>query len=119
MASFNSGESRSRFPSTMNFTPFFMKVSNSPFIDFIIRVMSPMTSASGRPQFSSEKAKSERYFTPHSTEASVTARTLSTPSKWPKMRSLPLSRAQRPLPSIIMDTCTGTFEGLSIIQPGF
>ena len=75
-----------------------------------IKPIKVFTSSAGRPQFSSEKAKSERYLTPFSTAASTQARTLSTPLAWPYTLSLPLSFAHLPFPSIMMETCVGTFS---------
>ena len=38
---------------------------------------------------------------------STTARTDALPRRWPSVRLLPLSLAQRPLPSMMMATCLG------------
>ena len=60
MAPFRVSESLKRLPSTTNRTRFFMKVSNSSTMDLNISFMRASTSLSGLPQFSSEKANSDR-----------------------------------------------------------
>ena len=47
---------------------------------------------------------------PSSDAASVIRRTVFTPSTWPDERSNPREVAQRPLPSMIMATCSGSLE---------
>ena len=104
---FRESERRPLLPRTTNLTSFFISVGSSSFIALTISSIRVWTSSSGRPQFSSEKANSERYFTPSSTAASVHARTLSTPAACPNTRSLPRSPAHRPFPSMIIDTWHG------------
>jgi hypothetical protein len=72
--------------------------------------MSSFTSASGRLQFSQEKAKSVRRFRPRSFAARTTVRTASTPLRWPSARGSPRRVAQRPLPSMMMATWPGSLE---------
>ena len=83
IAALSPSESRARFPRTTKRTPLSISVPTSFRIDCIIRPIRASTSLPGRFQFSSENAKSERYSTPASTAASVQARTLSTPLRWP------------------------------------
>ena len=56
MAAFRFSDRRARFPSTIKRTLLSMKVLNSFFMDWNISSIRAITSASGRFQFSSEKA---------------------------------------------------------------
>src|SRR6266542_3075970 len=49
--------------------------------------------------------------TPASAQAIVMRRTFSVPAWWPARRGSPRRFAQRPLPSMMMPTCTGTVSG--------
>src|SRR5690554_4108035 len=69
--------------------------------------ISALTSASGRRQFSLEKANSVRVWIPRSAARRITARTASTPAWWPRTPDRPRARAQRLLPSMMMATCCG------------
>ena len=80
IAALRLSDSLALLPRTMSLTPFFISFGTSSRMDFIIISIRKPTSFSGLPQFSSEKAKSERYRTPVSTAASVHALTLSIPS---------------------------------------
>src|SRR5688500_6751535 len=76
------------------------------------------TSCAGRFQFSVEKAKSVSWSRPIAAPWRVTARTLSTPCLWPRMRARPRLWAQRPLPSMMIATCRappGFFEASDAI----
>ena len=86
-------------------TLFFIKISSSSELN--TKPMRADTSSSGLFQFSVEKVYSVRYLTPNRTHSDVIRRTVSTPAWCPKLRSLPRSAAQRPLPSIMMATCVG------------
>src|ERR1700733_7384209 len=44
---------------------------------------------------------------PSSEAARTTRRNASTPRRWPSARGKPLAAAQRPLPSMMMATCSG------------
>ena len=68
---------------------------------------SPLTSASGRRQFSVEKAQMVRISMPNSTLASRTGRMFSVPARCPASRGRPRALAQRPFPSMIMAICLG------------
>src|ERR1041385_3724918 len=65
-------------------------------------------SVAGRCQFSSENANSVSTSTPASMAPSTTSRTAFIPARCPRGRGRLRSRAQRPLPSMIMATCRGT-----------
>ena len=71
------------------------------------RFMRPMRSsisAAGRDQFSEEKLKMVRYWTPSSMAARTVRRTASTPLRCPAERGSPRLSAHRPLPSMMMAT---------------
>src|SRR5947207_3388827 len=69
------------------------------------------TSSAGRRQFSLEKAKSVRKSTPRSIHARTVVRTASTPLRWPATRGSMRCFAQRPLPSMMIAMCRGTWRG--------
>src|SRR3990170_983109 len=50
---------------------------------------------------------------PNSTQARITRRRFSVPARCPASRGNPRARAQRPLPSMMMATCSGIFSGSS------
>ncbi len=62
--------------------------------------------ACGRRQLSLENAKSVSVPTPWSGAASTMRRIASTPASWPRGRDRPRRVAQRPLPSMMMPTCS-------------
>ena len=64
------------------------------------------TSAFGRFQFSDEKPNRVRCVTPPSAAALMTLRAAATPWRWPMVRGRPRARAHRPLPSMMMATCS-------------
>src|SRR5438876_7453868 len=64
-------------------------------------------SVGGRCQFSSEKANRVRTSTPASIAPSTTSRTAFIPARCPSGRGRWRSRAQRPLPSMMIATCRG------------
>ena len=65
-------------------------------------------SVTGRCQFSSEKANSVSTSTPAAIAPSTASRTAFIPARWPSGRGRLRSRAQRPLPSMMMATWRGT-----------
>ena len=69
------------------------------------------TSSLGRFQFSVLKAYNVKYRTPLSKAASTVALTDSTPWACPNTLSSPRRLAQRPLPSMMTATCSGTRWG--------
>src|SRR6185312_15643742 len=71
------------------------------------RFISAPTSSRGRSQFSLENANKVRACTPSRRQASITVRTALRPALWPKLRGRWRARAQRPLPSMTMATCSG------------
>src|SRR5213596_1334819 len=100
--------SRPRSPSTLTCTPW-------PFSSSISLAMysssSPIRaeiSLGGRCQFSSENANSVSTSTPASIAPSTASRTDVIPARWPSGRGSRRSRAQRPLPSMMMATWRGT-----------
>src|SRR5262245_315215 len=70
--------------------------------------MSVETSFSGRVQFSLEKANRVRYRSPSVAAAVTTRRAALTPSRCPAIRGSPRRVAQRPFPSMITATCSGS-----------
>src|SRR3984957_3141963 len=72
------------------------------------RCMSAAISAGGRTQFAEEKAYSVSTSTSARAVASTMARTAFAPSMWPAVRGSPRWAAQRPFPSMIIATCTGS-----------
>src|SRR5205807_4201107 len=72
------------------------------------RSINAETSVAGRCQFSSENANSVSTCTPASIAPSTTSRTAFIPARCPSGRGRWRSRAQRPLPSMMMATCRGT-----------
>ena len=64
------------------------------------------TSAGGRRQLSDENANKVSVATPRSGAASTTRRAASTPARCPAERGRPRRVAQRPLPSMMMATCS-------------
>src|SRR5437867_7108191 len=108
--------SRPRSPGTLTCTPwpfsssisFAMYSSSSPIRAEI--------SLGGRCQSSSENANSVRPSTPASIAPSTASRTDVIPARWPSGRGSRRSRAQRPLPSMMMATWRGTAP-LTLTRP--
>src|SRR5262245_953674 len=72
--------------------------------------MSTPTSCGGRPQLSAENANSVSRATPRSGAASTTRRVAAMPASCPAERGRPRRVAQRPLPSMMMATCSFPFR---------
>src|SRR6476661_1530538 len=102
------GVSRSRSPSIRTRTPFSSSSSASRAMYSSSSDISAETSVIGRCQFSCEKANSDSTSIPASIAPSTTSRTAFIPLRWPNGRGMSRSRAQRPLPSMMMATCRGT-----------
>src|SRR5213083_3635966 len=102
------GASRARSPSTCTTTPCWRSSSASLAMYSSSRLISAEISVGGRCQFSSENANSVSTSTPASIAPSTTSRTAFMPARCPKGRGRLRSRAQRPLPSMMMATWRGT-----------
>src|SRR5665647_105134 len=101
------GVRRARSPSTCTRTPCVASSSASRAMYSSSRDISAWISVAGRCQFSWEKAKSESTSTPASIAPSTTSRTDFIPERWPSGRGRLRSRAQRPLPSMMIAMCRG------------
>src|SRR3989442_10911574 len=102
------GASRARSPSTCTTTPCPRRSSTSRAMYSSSRSIRAEISVGGRCQFSSENAKSVSTSTPASIAPSTTSRTAFMPARCPSGRGRCRSRAQRPLPSMMMATWRGT-----------
>src|SRR5216117_4279768 len=102
------GASRARSPSTCTTTPCWRSSSASLAMYSSSRLISAEISLGGRCQFSSENANSVSTSTPASIAPSTASRTDVIPARWPSGRGSRRSRAQRPLPSMMMATWRGT-----------
>src|SRR5438128_513097 len=102
------GASRDRSPSTCTTTPWSRSSRTSAAMYSSSRLIRAEISVGGRCQFSSEKANSVSTSTPASIAPSTTSRTAVIPARCPSGRGRCRSRAQRPLPSIMMATWRGT-----------
>src|SRR5690606_30506848 len=76
------------------------------------------TSSAGRRQFSELKANSVRNSMPSRAQASTVVRTASTPLAWPATRGSRRRVAQRPLPSMTIATCRGTWADAGLMGIG-
>src|SRR6185312_6931428 len=103
------GVRRERSPNTRTRTPCSFSSLASRAMNSWSSDMSALISAGGRCQFSCENANSDSTSTPAASEPSTTARTDFIPDLWPNGRGRLRSRAQRPLPSMMIATWRGTW----------
>src|SRR5713101_961659 len=102
------GARRARSPSTCTRTPCSRNSCTSRAMYSSSRSIRAEISVGGRCQFSSENANSVSTSTPASIAPSTTSRTAVIPARCPSGRGRCRSRAQRPLPSMMMATWRGT-----------
>src|SRR2546425_9621142 len=102
------GASRDRSPSTCTTTPWSRSSRTSAAMYSSSRLIRAEIWGGGRCQSSSERANSVSTSTPASIATSTTSRTAFMPARCPKGRGRLRSRAQRPLPSMMIATWRGT-----------
>src|SRR4051794_36954422 len=101
-----SGSNPARSPITRTRTPSRCRVARSLRMKRRSRPNRSPISVAGRDQFSELKEKIVKCRMPSSLAARTTRRKASTPRRWPSARGKPRAAAQRPLPSMMIATCS-------------